>query len=262
MWSEISKLIGANPIMTLVLTIFGTTTIWLYKEFKEMINQNNRTQLASVNEKIKIYSQLQASISAVIHGGDAKFGLMQKLGESSPYLSENVRRIARDFYYQADIAYLTSMLTFIDVDLGKLEQEKTKYSKYDKSTDISDFVLKLYAPLKPIAFIWVSILVFLLTYDRLLKQQFWYDQVYVIFITGSTALSAIIVFVLFSLKLEGALPKQGAYRWGINLLIVVMPMLSLVHNALSIMSLIIQILLIMILLHMKKRKKNIILMID
>ncbi|WP_277351680.1 hypothetical protein [Paenibacillus aquistagni] len=32
MWSEISKIIGANPVMTIVITIIGTFSIWMYKD--------------------------------------------------------------------------------------------------------------------------------------------------------------------------------------------------------------------------------------
>lgn len=67
MWKEISELIGANPILTLIITILGTSTIWLYKEFKVMMNRSLRNKMEVINEKIKMYSQLEANISAVVH---------------------------------------------------------------------------------------------------------------------------------------------------------------------------------------------------
>ncbi len=114
-------------MMSLIITIFGTTTIWMYKEFKEMINRNNATRITQVNEKIKAYSQLQAQIAAVLHDREnntSKINLMRNLGEYNPILSQNVRNVARDYYIKADPAYLSTMLAMMETDFKKFEKEK------------------------------------------------------------------------------------------------------------------------------------------
>lgn len=260
MWSEISKLIGANPIMSLIITIFGTSTIWMYKEFKEMINRNNTKRITNLNEKIKVYSQLQAHIAAVLHDKDnhnSKINLIRNLGEYSPILSENVRNVAKDYYIKADPAYLSTMLAMMEVDFKQFEQEKARVSKYENNAEIEDIVVRLYDPLKPILFVWLSIWFFSYSYIHFTEQQVWYNKVNVIAFSFSWFIGVATLSALISLKLEGKLSKQGIHRWLAYSLIIIIPVITFIKS-LSLVAIAIQVICILIIIKIKRKNSGII----
>lgn len=260
MWAEISNLIGANPSMTLVIIILGTTTIWMYKEFKEMINQNNKAKILSINEKIKVYSQLQVNTACILYDkgqGDLELSLIIKLGEYSPLLSEDMRRVAKDYYRNRDSAYLETMLAFIEVDLKKLDIERKKYSRYDSITDISEFVMKLYDPLKPIVMIWIFIWFFLMCYTIYQAQEFWYYKLFVLLCSISIFISATLVAAIISLIMNNEISRPSSYKWySLVGTIVFVPLLIFLHLSFSVLSLVIQLMGAYLLVRIKKKKNG------
>ncbi|WP_152399110.1 hypothetical protein [Paenibacillus cellulositrophicus] len=265
MWSEVSKLIGANPIVTLVITIIGTSSIWMYKEFKEMINRNNSARISRVNEKIKIYSQLQASIAVVLNepnNSTLKQGLINKLGEYSPFLNEDLRCIVKDYYKCGDSLYLNSMLAMMEVDFSKFEQEKRRVSKYEDNTEVEDIVLRLYDPLKPILLIWLLIIFFLFSYENFTEQQDWFNRMNVIASACSWFLSIVSLSAIFSLKLNNRLSKQGIHRWILIGVLILAPIITVFYIGLSLCPVFIQITSLFLIIRLKNRKKKGILTFD
>ncbi|MEC0203886.1 hypothetical protein P4H39_14680 [Paenibacillus lautus] len=265
MWSEISKLIGANPIMTLVIIIVGTSTIWMYKEFKEMINQNNKSKISNINEKIKVYSKLQASAASLFYNkelSDLHRILMNQIGEFSPLLSEDVRRVVRDYFKYGDYAYLETMLAFIEVDLKKFEDDKRKLSKYENSTDIADFVNKLYDPLKPILLIWLLIWFMFMSYSVFISQDAWYSKLFVIVSSISIFISVISLIAIISLKIDKGMGKESLLKWFVIGYIVLSPVFVFIYEGLSIFSLVTQIIGFYLLASLQKSKKKMIITLD
>ncbi|MNW44750.1 hypothetical protein D3C74_219910 [compost metagenome] len=261
MWESIAKLVGDNPITTLVITIIGTSTIWLYKEFKEMIDRNTTTKITVVNEKIKLFSQLQINIVATIHESEnnqLRLGLVDKFGEYSIFLSEDARRIWLDYIRKDDPSYLVSLLAFISVELKKLDKEKGRLLTNNSSTDIEGFILKLIDPIKPIFIVWVLVWFGLLLFVTYNEQHTWYGKFNVITVSFTVFVSFTSAYPLFTLKLQEQLSRQGKYRWFLYICLIAAPLLSIIYMKLSIFSLFIQIVAILLLVQRKRSEKNLI----
>lgn len=52
MWDKIAALISKDPILSVIIILAGTFTIWLYKEFKAMNNETLLKKLDLVNKKM------------------------------------------------------------------------------------------------------------------------------------------------------------------------------------------------------------------
>ncbi|WP_339292521.1 hypothetical protein MKY48_06250 [Paenibacillus sp. FSL W8-0187] len=251
--------------MTLVIIIAGTSTIWMYKEFKEMINQNNKAKINNINEKIKVYSQLQASTAGLLHDKghrELKVILINKIGDFSPFLSEDVRRVVRDYYRYGDSAYLETMLAFIEVDVRKLEEDKKRLSEYNSNTDVEGFIKRLSDPFKPIMMIWLLVWFLLLGYIKYQSQDTWYSKLFVGSFLTSIFISAIAVLAVLSLLKSNVRYKRRTYKWFVFGYIIFSPVLIFIHDALSIFSLVTQIIGLYLLIRLQKIKKNMIITFD
>ncbi|WP_339222099.1 hypothetical protein [Paenibacillus sp. FSL W7-1332] len=265
MWSEISKLIGANPITTLVIIIAGTSTIWMYKEFKEMINQNNKAKINNINEKIRVYSQLQASTAGLLHDKghrELKLSLINKIGDFSPFLSEDVRRVVMDYHRYGDPAYLETMLAFIEVDVRKLEEDKKRLSEYDSTTDVEGFIKRLSDPFKPIMMIWLLLWFLLLGYIKYQSQDTWYSKLFVGSFFTSIFVSAIAILAVITLIKSNVRDKGRTFKWFLFGYIILSPVLIFIYEGLSILSLVTQIVSFYLLIRIQKNKKNMIITFD
>lgn len=260
MWKDISELIGANPILTLMITILGTSTIWLYKEFKVMMERSSKQKIETLNNKIKMYSQLEANIAAVVHYTDNtpfKNNLIEKFGEYSIQMSEDTRRIAIDYIQSGDALYLKTLASFIQYELTKLHKARTKVLQNEEPVGIDGFVSKLFAPFKPIAFIWFIIIVSLASYEMYSVQQIWYDRLNVlIIIFPSVILSVGTLIAILSLLFDNEVRLQGKYGWA--LIILLAPLIVFISKYLSVISLIVQAAGLYKINKMKKRKPGLI----
>lgn len=259
MWESLARVVGDNPVFTLVITIFGTTTIWLYKEFKEMIDQRTKTKTSTLNEKIKLYGKLQANIVALIQQSEniqLRLDFIEKFGEYIVFLSEDARRIWLDYIRHDDPSYLVSLLAFISMDLKKLDKEKMRLSADGSSTDLEEIISKLFAPFKPIFIIWIMVWGGSSLFVIYKEQYTWYGKFSIIAFSLSLLASIIVVYSLFSLMLQKQLSQQGKYRWFLNICLIAAPLLSVTYKGLSIVSLMIQIVSLMLLIKRKRSEKN------
>ncbi|MNN16235.1 hypothetical protein D3C81_1293690 [compost metagenome] len=261
MWENIAKLVGDNPITTIVITIIGTSTIWMYKEFKEMINVNINTKIAALNDKIKMLSQLQANILAIVHQDDNeqfRLKFTERFGEYNTVLRENTHRIAVDYLKYGDPSYLATLSEFISSELVKLNKEKARLSR-DDETDVESYISKLYAPLKPILLIWSIVYFFLLTFTTYSVQHTWHDKLNVVILSISTFISISFVLSLVLLVLEKRLNSQGNYKWLLFTLIFLSPLLAVITSKeTAILIIFVQITSIFLLYKHNKRKKSLI----
>ncbi|OBZ18452.1 hypothetical protein A8L34_02385 [Bacillus sp. FJAT-27264] len=67
MMHEILTYFKANPGWSLAITVFTTVLIWLYKEFKVLMEKDNNDKLARIQKQLDIYSSTEAAIAQVIH---------------------------------------------------------------------------------------------------------------------------------------------------------------------------------------------------
>lgn len=217
MWESISKLIGANSTAVLIITIVGTFSVWLYKEFKVMNNENFKSKVALINKKIEMYSKLEAAIANVLHQkdrGQAKSNLYEKFGEFSSYFSNDVRRIMRDYYRQDDSSLLNTLLAFTEVEVKKLEKEKSTLSMNDTSTDVMDLMGRLVRPLSPIGMVWILVLWALFFLSQIYQTKFIWEKLSWGLISVSTLFALILIFGLISLFIDNNLSRRiSVYRW-------------------------------------------------
>ncbi|MNX64297.1 hypothetical protein D3C86_953190 [compost metagenome] len=259
MWKELAALIGANPILTLVITLLGTSTIWLYKEFKQMIEQSTKIKVAELNEKIKVYSQLQATIYAIIHQPDheqLRMKFIEKFGDYSMYMSDDARRVALDYIKYEDSLYLVSLSSFVEVELEKLDKERGRVLNIGTDTEIERYIAKLYAPFKPILLIWSMMLFILVGGLVYLIQPSWYEKTNAIFLIISIFFSSVAIFSTMILTKERSFSYHSTYKWLLITLFAVAPLLSLITIQMSPFSLIIQISSITLLIRYKKGRAS------
>lgn len=264
MWESLARVVGDNPVFTLVITIFGTTTIWLYKEFKEMIDSNLKFKITALNEKIKMYSQLQTYILAAVHqieGEQFRIKLIELLGEYSAVMSEDSRRIALDYIKVGDSSYLSILSVLISAELTKLSKEKSKLLK-NNDTDIDSYISKLYAPLKPILLIWLIIGYVLFSYSLIVAQHTWYEKLNITILFITLFISACFVPFILIILFDNSVPLKGVYKWGLYFCIVAAPLAAFICIEISIMSVVIQVIAISLLVKYNRRKKSLIITLD
>lgn len=266
MWENIAKIVGDNPAFTLVITIFGTTTIWLYKEFKEMIDSTTKAKISALNEKIKMLSQLQANIMAMVYGNNYeqfRLKFIEEFGEYNTVLNEDTCQISLDYIRHGDPSYLATLSSFLSAELSKLNKEKMKLSKNkNKDTDIEIYISKLYAPLKPMILIWFLVCYFLLSSAMYVVQHTWYDKLNVVILSLSIFVSVVIISSMMLLVFDKSLPTQGIYKWLLFLCIVAAPLVAVICIEISIISIVIQVVAIASLIKFNRRKQSIIITLD
>ncbi|WP_438349444.1 hypothetical protein ACP8HI_01785 [Paenibacillus sp. FA6] len=263
MWKELMGLLGANPTVTLIFTIIATSTIWLYKEFKEMINQDHKTKIKIINESIKNYGKLQASIAEVINDEDnkqLKHNLFEKFGDYNSLFSEDIRQIILDYYRHENALYLTTLQSFIVVEQRKLVQAKKRLSVDDNSTDILDSITRLMRPFQVIVMIWLMILFGLFFISIYYAQDNIYMKFNALVLSFSAFFSLIMLYALISLRMDNKLARQGKYRWGLISGIIITPILVLIRLDLSIVCIIIQITSLVLYVRSRNMGKEIILL--
>ncbi|WP_151735195.1 hypothetical protein [Paenibacillus tengchongensis] len=259
MLEQIFEYFKTNPGWSLVITIVSTALVWLYKEFKLLLNADQKNKLALVQKKMDLYSVVEAAAAQAINRlGDpvAIQYLYTKLGEASAYFTPDIRTVIRDYYERPDVLLLRTLMTFIKVESNKLEKEKDKLMKLDISGDMVETISRLFRPLKPILLLFGTVLlasVFLL--NSLQEEEIIGSISWVIaFLTMVFSLT--LIFVIISSLLDGSLGIRGAYRWGLSIAIITCPILWLLNIKFAIFSLGVQ--LISMVLFAKSKRKGLI----
>ncbi|WP_068779370.1 hypothetical protein [Paenibacillus sp. GM2] len=262
MWESISRIIGDNPVLSLVVTILITSTIWLYKEFKEMINNNMRAKEAALNEKIRIHSEFLANILAIIHQKDNdhfKVKFIEKFGEYNTVLNTDSRQIAVDYIKRNNPVYLESLFVFINKELDNLSKKRSLLQ--EDNTDIESYINKLYAPLKPIIIVWLIILFSIFVLFEYMSQPTWYDKLNVIMWSLSILFSVCLVLIILLSFIEKQF-LRGVHKWLLMLIIILAPLGSILKIKLSVAFLLIQIVAFLLIVQLNKKRRSKIITLD
>jgi len=99
MWADLAAFIKANTTETLLISIIGTILIWMYKQFKGMIDREEQDKLATVQLKMGLFTKLELAIASVLHlkNEESKLHMYTLLGECGPYLTKIQRTVVREF---------------------------------------------------------------------------------------------------------------------------------------------------------------------
>lgn len=262
MWKEIASFFKTNPELSLLITVFGTLTVWLYKEFKVMYSKDIKNKLTTVQKKLDFYGRLEASIAAVINQQNdfqAKRNLLDKLGESNSYFSEDIRGIIRDYYKLGDVSLLITLIAFIEVEMKKLDAEKRTLTSSESSEEIMDYIARLMKPVRPIMVFFVIVFVSIGLGLLVMKQDNLWDKLCLIGFSLSLFFSLMISVTLFSLMINNKLPRQGKYRWILDVGMIFTPCLVFFSWKFSLVSPVIQAILLVLYMRSKKPTQIIIL---
>lgn len=261
-WKEFASFFKTNPELSLLITVFGTLTVWLYKEFKVMYSQSTKNKLTTVQKKLDFYGKLEASIATVINqpnDPNSKRNLLDKLGESNSYFSEDIRQIIRDYYRQADVFLLITLIAFIEMEMKKLDEEKRTLTSSESPVEIMDYIARLMKPVGPIivffAIIFGSVGLGLLV----MQQNTLWNKLLLIAFSLSSLFSLMISIALFSLMISNKLSRQGKYRWVLDGCMIFTPCLAFLYWNLSLILPIIQLISLILYIRSEKPRQIIIL---
>ncbi|MFE4709774.1 MULTISPECIES: hypothetical protein [unclassified Paenibacillus] len=250
MIQEILTYFKANPGWSLAITVFTTVLIWLYKEFKVLMEKDNNDKLALLQKQLDLYSSMEAAIAQVIHRPNDAFAVQNfynKLGKSSSYFTNDIKKIVRDYYLRADTSILRTLMTFIQLECDKLHKEKSKLISSNTSSDVFETVFRLYKPFKPIVLVFVIVFVTIYFLLLSLNQNNILAVIILFIIFISLIISGSVIWGIISLAMEGDLGIYGKYRWSLTIFLIGSPFVMLLDLRLSILSLLIQIVLIVLL---------------
>ncbi|MFF2908481.1 hypothetical protein [Paenibacillus sp. NPDC057934] len=259
MMQEILTYFKANPGWSLAITVFTTVLIWLYKEFKVLMEKDNNDKLALVQKQLDMYSSVEAAIAQIIHRPSDAFAVQNfynKLGESSAYFTNDIKKIVRDYYLRADISVLRTLMTFIQLECDKLHKEKSKLISSNTSSDVFETVSRLYRPFKPIILVFIIVIVTTYFILLLLNQNNILASIILFIMFISLILSGTMIWVIISLLMEGNLGINSKYRWFLIACLIVSPILMLIDLRLSVLSLLIQI--VLFIFFVRSRKKQLV----
>ncbi|PQP81906.1 hypothetical protein C0Q44_19755 [Paenibacillus sp. PCH8] len=243
MLQELLNYFKMNPEISLISTIVCTVIIWLYKEFKVMIETDNKNQLAQIQKKMESYTRVEAAIASVLaqhnHAGAVQ-NLYDKFGECSSYFSEDMRELIRGFYSQRDTSILSTIMSFIKVEMKKLEKQKNKIDSQDSSGEASASILRLYKPLKPILIIFIMFFVTAWFVVLALVESSAWNRFYLGACFVTVSLGVMFLATVISVWVEGELYIRGKLDSFLKLSMIFSPLWVLIDWKLSILSLLIQ----------------------
>ncbi|MGD7667998.1 hypothetical protein EGH10_17495 [Brevibacillus laterosporus] len=244
MWEEIFTLVKENPAWSLLFTFLGSFTVWLYKEFNVMITADDKNKLSLIQKKMDLYGKLEAVTANVINQKDdikALQNLYNKLGESSSYFTEDIRKIIRDFYKRGDTSLLPTLMAYFEMEITKLAKNKSILESLDIPTNTIEYILRLFRPLKPIIVIFLILLAIALYILLVLQHNNVWSKTFLTVIFISSVFSIMVLSAILSLWLDKKLPRQGKYNSLLNACMIFSPILSFWDVRLSIIVLIVQI---------------------
>lgn len=202
MWAELAALVNANTTETLLIAIIGTILVWMYKQFKSMIDREQQDKLTTVQLKQSLFTKLELSIASVLHlnNEESKQKMYALLGECAPYLTSMQRTVMRDYYKSFDQMLLYSLQALTVNEVDKLGRELDKMLEYKDNGEWLNYMMRLYAP-------------------------FWPTLLFCVL--------ALYIFFIFML-VRREMGKQGVKRWVAIALVVFSPTLIFVFGRIDI----------------------------
>ncbi|AIQ53441.1 hypothetical protein [Paenibacillus sp. FSL R7-0331] len=224
MLEQIFGYFKTQPGWSLVITVVCTALVWLYKEFKIMLETDQRSKLTLLQKKMDLYCVVEAAAAQVISR-------------------------------QGDPVAIQYLYTKLKVETAKLDKEKNKLLALDASADVFDTVSRLFRPLKPISALFIAIVIAFGFLMNALQEDKYIDSICWLIAFSSTLLSLGLLTVLISLFMNNTLRIKGAYRISLTVVMITSPVLCLIGVRLAMFIFIIQ--LIATVLFVKSKKNDV-----
>lgn len=232
MWADIAAFLKANASETLIISIIGTILVWMYKQFKSMIDEKQQSELMTIQLKQGLFTKLELAIANVLHLDNdvSKQQMYALLGECGPHLTSEQRAVIRDYYKQFNPLFLHTLQALIISEVDKLNRKLEKISEDEGSGEWLIYIKRLYAPIWPIL-LFAIIILYVLFFIQLIRQGTTLWVQICILITGVNlfiSVTLLVSMIYFFVKRE--LGKQAVISWCMFAMIIVSPALIFVVN--------------------------------
>lgn len=245
MWTEIAEFLKANTTETLLISIIGTILVWMYKQFKGMIDRRQQNELATVQLKQGLFTKLELSIASVLHldNESSKQNLYVLLGECGPYMTNAQRAIVRDYYKNFNPMLLHSLQALTVNEVDKLGRQLDKMRENEDSSEWLSYIQRLYAPIWPMIVFAIVTMYMVFIFSAVRQGATLWIQICILLLGVTCFLSATLLISMIVFFVKRDLGKQGVKRWFVVASIIVSPVLAFVVNRLdmSVIVLVIQI---------------------
>jgi len=232
MWAEVAAFFKANTTEALLISIIGTVLVWMYKQFKGMIDREQQDKLTTAQLKQTLFTKLELSIASVLHlnSENSKQQMYVLLGECGPYLTKTQRTIIRDYYKHFDRSLLFSLHALVMTEVDKLTRQLEKLNENKDNSEWLHYIQRLYAPIWPIIVLAIMIFFTFMVINLVqIGTTLWIKlNLFLLAVTIFLAVSIAVIVVSFIVKKEFG--KQGSRRWAVIALIVLSPVLIFVIN--------------------------------
>ena len=224
MWAELAAFVQANTTESLLITIVGTLLVWLYKQFKDMIDRRQQEKVAALQAKQGLFIRLELAIATVLHQsqGESRRELNQLLGECGPYLTSAQRQLVRDYYRAFDPGILRTLHAFIIHEVDSLSRQSDQETE-NQASGMQLYINKLYAPVWPIVFIAILVLYFFFIYGMTKTGDTIWLKANLVLFGLSFFLPVMLIMVIAVTWYQKSMGKQGLRRWAAIILIIISP---------------------------------------
>lgn len=242
MWADLAAFIKANTTETLLISIIGTILVWMYKQFKSMIDSKEQDKLRTVQLKLGLFTKLETSIASTLHlnNEQSRQHMFTLIGECGPYLSDMQRTIIRDYYKAFDSAVLSSLQALIVNEVDKLKRQLDIIIDDQEGADMFSYIKRLYAPVWPILIF--SVLIMYFGFVFLLVNQgntVWIKLNYLV-LSVTLFISVTFISIIIFLFVKQKLGIRGGKRWTATLISIISPALTFIFVDLSLIALLLQ----------------------
>ncbi|MUG68982.1 MULTISPECIES: hypothetical protein [Paenibacillus] len=241
MWADLAAFIKANTTETLLISIIGTILVWMYKQFKSMIDSKEQDKLRTVQLKLGLFTKLETSIASTLHlnNEQSRQHMFTLIGECGPYLSDMQRTIIRDYYKAFDSAVLSSLQALIVNEVDKLKRQLDIIIDDQEGADMINYIRRLCAPFWPIILsIALIIMIWIIAMVWSQGDNLWIRLNYLALGITLLVSTTFIISMLSLLKTDNV--RQGAKRWLVIIAGIISPALFIFID-LSLIPLLIQI---------------------
>ncbi|MFF2091256.1 hypothetical protein [Paenibacillus sp. NPDC058174] len=245
MWAEIAAFLKANSTETLIISIVGTILVWMYKQFKNMIDHEEQEKLKIIQLKQGLFTKLELSIASVLHlnSPESKQQMYALLGECGSHLTNMQRTVVRDYYKNFDPSLLYSLQALTVNEVDKLSKQLDKVT--EESGDWLNYIKRLNAPIWPIILFATITMYVLFAGAYVMQGDNWWIKFNYFLCSFTIFISATFAAIAIYLFLNHEMLSQGTKRWVAISLATLSPLLFLfMHLNLYIIVTIIQLALI------------------
>lgn len=231
MWTELAAFVQANTTESLLITIIGTILVWLYKQFKDMMDRQRNEKEAAIRTQQGLLMHLELTIATMLKQNrpEPVERLNQLLGDYASYLSDSQRKLVRDFYRSFDPGVLRALHALLVHEADKISAKSEK-EKEDQEAGWLFFINKLYAPVWPIIFLFLILIYFFWVYEMMQQgTTTWIRFNYFLF-----GFSFFLPVIFFSAMMvtwyQKNMAKHGLKRWTAMIILILSPALFFIFN--------------------------------